>query len=186
MRVLVRLLALVVLIALPPAAQAEAPLSDKEVRGFVASLASIEELAARHEAAGMDLDEASTGAVDSPMAAAILQMRAHSVLGEYETAMRRHGFADAEHWSRVGDRVYRAYFALAMEREAPNAQAEMQKALSEAERDPRISEEDKRAMREMMAGALAGMGRLVQSTEADKAVVAAHMELLEAAWRVEE
>jgi hypothetical protein len=99
--------------------------------------------------------------------------------------MRRHGFADAEHWSRVGDRVYRAYLTLAMERAASDARAEMQRALSEAERNPQISDEERRAMREMMAGSMARMTEFAQSSDADKAVVAAHMKLLEQAWRLE-
>ena len=182
---LVRGLALAVVMAMAPVAQAEAPLSDSEVRGFIGSLPAVEELAARHETAGLDSNEGSTDAAANPISAAVRQMRTHSALGEFEAAIRRHGFADAAHWSQVGDRVYRAYFALAMEREAPQAQSEMQKALSEAERNPGLSAEDRRAMREMMAGAMAGIRLMMQSSEADKAVVSAHMELLEQAWRSE-
>ena len=178
-------LALAALMALAPAAHAETPLSDAEVRGFIGSLAAVERLAARHEAAGLNLDDESSDAAANPISAAVRQMRTHSALGEFEGAMKRHGFADAAHWSQVGDRVYRAYFALAMEREAPQAQSEMQQALTEVERDPNLSADDKRAMREMMAGAMAGMRSMMQSSEADKAVVSAYMELLEQAWRSE-
>ena len=178
----IRGLALACLLALAPAAQAEAPLTDAEVRGFVESLRAIESLAAREEAGGLGLQNAEDA---SPLSAAVQEMQARGQIKAFEAVMRRHGFADAAHWSRVGDRVYRAYFALAIQREAPGAEAEMRQALAEAERDPSLSAADKQAMREMMASAAAGLRLTLQASEADKAAVAQHMDLLERDLRTE-
>lgn len=134
----------------------------------------------------MDLGAASEDVLANPMSAAVQQMRAQRVLGEFEAALRRHGFADAEHWSRIGDRVFRAYFALAMERQAVVAEAEMKQALADLDDNPHISPEQKRAMRQMMNGTLAAMQVAVHSSEADKAAVAPHVPLIERAWKLGE
>lgn len=186
---LLGLLALVALWSMASTAQAEAPLTAREVQGFAESLEEIETLAARYDESAFELDDEADDPAVNPISVALQQMRRQQAFGAFEAAMQRHGFVDAEHWSRVGDRVVRAYLALTMEREAAVARVETQRSLDEIEQDPNLSAEEKQAMRQMMAGALAGMAGMqlaFQSSEADKAVVKEHLALIDRAWRSED
>lgn len=151
---------------------ADAPLTVDSARRFVASLDSVKTLGEEFEAEG----KTDTLEIDAmPKAGEPFQPYSKSVAalkqqypGDYaklNTAVKKHGFA-AEEWGAVGDRVMVAYLARKMEKENPQAMAQMQAM------DPSMLEMLPPEMKAQMAQAQAMMQTVAAASPADKKVVA--------------
>lgn len=176
MRLLVCALGLALTIGTAAPAAASDPLTEAEVRRFAASMTDLQAVAERHALDEIEADGRAQAMSTTPMSDAVAQLRGHAAYGDASAVMRRHGFADSGEWGRVGDRVFRAYMALSIERESPDARGEMQRALAEIEQNPSLSEEQRRMMREMMAGAMAGMQAAMEAPQGDKDAVRANLD----------
>lgn len=73
--------------------------------------------------------------------------RQHAAVQEL---MQRHGFEDAQAWARTSNRIFNAFYALEMERMAPEMERERQQALRDLEESPHLTEEQKAQMREAL------------------------------------
>lgn len=176
-------LGLVATMAVSGPVAASETLTDADVKRFAASMTDLQEVAERHRLDELATEHQPGQAISTtPMSDAVAQLRGHAAYSDATAVMRRHGFADSSAWGQVGDRVFRAYMAISIERESPDAHQEMQRALAEIEQNPQLSEEQRRMMREMMAGAMGSMQAAIEAPAADKAAVAANLDAVERAF----
>lgn len=175
-------LALAVGIALAvPSAQASegGHLTEGMVENFVDSMTAVRQWADSQD----DLDkledmemEPGTDAMTSPFSAAVTHMETHGRVGELESIVRDHGFDGMDEWGRVGDRVVRAFMAVEIEREHPEARAELEEARREIEDNPDIPEAQKEQLLEMLeASAGAMMSMIEEVPEADREALRPHL-----------
>ena len=122
----------VLVFATGPAFAGEAALTADTAKRFVASLSSVESLGKELEAEGktdeMRFDaDPKAGEEFKPYSKAVVALKAKypSDYGRLSKAVKPHGFS-AEEWGGAGDKVMIAYMALKMEKENPQAMAQMQ------------------------------------------------------------
>lgn len=154
------------------AAAADAPLTVDSAKRFVASLDSVKTLGEEFEAEG----KTDTLEVDAiPKAGEPFQPYSKSVAAlkkqypqdysKLNAAVHKHGFA-AEEWGAVGDRVMVAYLARKMEKENPQAMAQMHAM------DPSMLDMMPPEMKAQMMQAQAMMQTVAAASPEDKKIVA--------------
>lgn len=159
------------------AVAADAPLSVDAAKRFVASLESVktfgEELEAKGEAEQLLFDaKPKAGEAFKPYSKSVAGLKAKypAEYSKLQSAVKPHGFG-AEEWGAVGDRVIIAYLARKMDKENPDAMAQMQ-AMDPSMLDmmpPEIKTqiEQARAMMETVAAAPPADKKIVAEVEDD-------------------
>ena len=159
---------------------AEAPLSDDQVKRFVATLAPVEEFGDKldHDGKLDDLDKKTPafGEEFRPYKNAIAALKRdhpadYAALG---ALLKPHGFSQ-DQWAATGDRVMLAYMALRMEQENPDYEKQM------AGMDKSMLNQMPPQMRAQIEGALAMVETVKKAPAADKAAVKPHAKAIEKA-----
>jgi len=166
-------------------ASAEALTSDR-VQSFLASLSAAQALEPELEAI-QDEMEAEAMAADAPapdfsqiFSNTVRNMKGQPVYNRLEDIVQDHGFSDLQQWSRTGDRIFRAWMAIEMQEQAPQAQREIADALAEIENSPHMTETQKAQMRAMMEGAMGAMESAKNAPPADLEAIRPHLDELRA------
>ena len=179
-------LAFVALFALALAMPAFAgDLTEERIKGFVATLSELDELADRYddldelEDIGEESQDAAEGGDFNPMTMAVQEMRGHEIYDEFSAIVSEHGFSDPEDWASTGDRIVRAMMALEMERQGHgDMRAEMDEAMREMEQNPNITDEQRQQMRQQMEQAVSGMEAMADAPQEDIDAVKPHADEL--------
>lgn len=171
-------------VGVAPAA-AEALTSDR-VQSFLASLSAAQALEPELEAI-QDEMEAESMAADAPapdfsriFSNTVRNMQGQPVYDRLEDIVQDHGFGDLQQWSQTGDRIFRAWMAIEMQEQAPQAQKEIADAMAEIENSPHMNETQKAQMRAMMEGALGAMKSASKAPPADLEAIRPHLDELRA------
>ncbi|MCK5750234.1 MAG: hypothetical protein KAH44_28715 [Oricola sp.] len=151
---------------------ADAPLTADAAKRFVASLDSVKTLADEFEASGkteaLELDAMpKAGEPFKPYSKSIAALKDQypADYTKLQSAVKPHGF-NAEEWGSVGDRVMVAYLARKMEKENPDAMAQM------AQMDPNMLNMMPPEMKAQVMQAKAMLDAVAAAPAEDKAVVA--------------
>ena len=151
---------------------ADAPLTVDTAKRFVASLDSVktvgEEIYAQGIAEEVQLDlEPKAGEPFKPYTKSVIGLKAKypAEYSKLQTAVKPHGFSPEE-WGAVGDRVMVAYLARKMEKENPDALAQMQAM------DPSMLEMMPPEIKAQIMQAKAMMDAVAAAPAEDKKVVA--------------
>jgi len=175
-------LALGLLLCAPTQAQQTRPLGDRDVSAFVASFPELRRLGEKYETefagqGGMAAGGSAPGPSDM-FAGALTRMKASRGYDEFLAILRKHGFADAEHWAEVSSRVMAAFLSLKMGAAMPQMQAQLEQARQRIEANPSLTPEQKQMMLEQMQASM-GMMRSSQASAADIAAVEPHAAAIE-------
>ncbi len=154
------------------AVSADAPLTVDTAKRFVASLESVESLGEEFVANGKSEKllfdvKPKAGEQFTPYSKSVSALKAKypADYSRLSAAVKPHGFS-AEAWGDAGDRVMISYLAIKMEKENPQAIAQMQAM------DPKMLEMLPPEMKEQLAQAQIMMQTVANAPEADKKVVA--------------
>lgn len=160
----------------PAEASGEPHLTEDQVERFIESMAEVRTWADdADELAEMEIDPGAEG-ITKPFSSALQHMQAQGGLSGLETIVHDHGFESIDQWGRVGDRVVRAFMALEIEREHPDAKAELQEARREIEANPDIPEAQKEQLLQMLEQTAGAMMAMVEDVpEADRDALRPHM-----------
>lgn len=168
-----------------PATSADA-LTGAQVQSFLASLNAAQALEPELEAI-QDEMEASTmeGDTAAPDLARIFSETVRSMEGQpvydrLENIVQEHGFNDLQQWSQTGDRIFRAWMAIEMQEQNPQAQREIAEAMAEIENSPHMTDTQKAQMRAMMEGAMGAMESAKNAPPADVEAIRPHLDELRA------
>lgn len=102
---------------------------------------------------------------------------------EVKAIAQRHGFDSPQAWSQVSGRIFRAFYAVEMERALPEMEREMAEGIREMEANPDMPEEQKAAMRDMMEQQLEIMKEAVPDVpEQDREAVISRADELRAVF----
>lgn len=170
------------LCALIPLSVQAQTLTDQTIRSFIDSLKTLQSMEGEFDDMTEELS-ADNGNAEMPdmsriFSSSVSQLRGHEAYDRLEDVAQDHGFANAQQWSQVGDRIFQAWTALEMGDQAPQVNQEMQKAMAEIDNNPHLSEAQKQQMRNMMGGAVSAMQEAANAPEADKQALRPHMDAL--------
>ena len=159
----------------------EGPLTKERVEAFLASMSDLEAWEQEHEdeVEAFDWEPESLEDLASPFVSATEVMESQPWAGEVREVVRKHGFDDLKSWAVAGDRIFKAYLAVAMDNVD---KSKMDSGMAEALRDIEASdlpEEKKAELREVL-GAANEMSKMHSEVpEADKQAVMPFLEQLE-------
>ncbi len=161
-------------------------LTSARVQNFLASLTAAQALEPELEAI-QDEMEAESMDPNSEMpdfgrifSSTVENMEGQPVYSRLEDIVQEHGFADLQQWGRIGDRIFQAWMAIEMQKEAPLAQQEIADALAEIESSPHMTETQKAQMRAMMEGAMGAIESARNAPPADLEAIRPHLDELRA------
>lgn len=166
-------------------ASAEALTSDR-VQAFLASLSAAQALEPELEAIQDEMEaesmDADTAAPDFSQifSNTVHNMRGQPVYQRLEGIVQEHGFSDLQQWSRTGDRIFRAWMAIEMQEQEPQAQREIAAAMAEIDNSPHMTDAEKAQMRAMMGGALSAMESAGSAPQEDLDAIRPHLDELRA------
>ena len=166
-------------------ASAEALTSDR-VQAFLASLSAAQALEPELEAIQDEMEaesmDADTAAPDFSQifSNTVRNMRGQPVYQRLEGIVQEHGFSDLQQWSRTGDRIFRAWMAIEMQEQEPQAQREIAAAMAEIDNSPHMTDAEKAQMRAMMEGALSAMESAGSAPQEDLDAIRPHLDELRA------
>lgn len=178
---------LMILLALgsTPASSAEA-LTDSQVQSFLASLSAAQALEPELEAIQDEMEanarEADSEAPDFAhiFSNTVRNMEGQPVYEQLEDIVQEHGFSDLQQWGLTGDRIFRAWMAIELQEQNPQAQQEIAEAMAEIENSPHMTETQKAQMRAMMEGAMGAMESARNAPPADIEAIRPHLDELRA------
>ena len=113
-----------------------------------------------------------------PFSSALGSMQGHQAYNEILGVIRGNGFADADQWALIGDRVMKAYIGLRMEAQQPEYNAQIQQAMQQIQNSD-MSAEQKQMMMQMMQGSSQAMANFQNVPDADKQAVKPHLAAIE-------
>ncbi len=179
-RIIIAVAVAALLIVTGASAEAQKPLTENQAKHFVASLESVEGLHDRLKAEGkidnINVDtKPKAGEEFKPYsrAVAVLKEKYPSDHARLAKAVKPHGFS-AKDWGDVGDRVMVAYLAVKMQEEDPRTM-QMMETMDTSMLDMMPPE-----MRAQLESTFAMMETVKNAPEADKIVVAAVKDDLDA------
>ena len=177
MRRLVRFAVVLLLLVLSAAVSARPGLTEPQVLGFIASIEATEAFSAAADRPGLSASAAakSLRSTTNPLTTAVIRLRGQDAHDDLREIIRYHGFGSPEGWALVGDRVLHAFQALQMEREASTLHGEMQQSLREIDRNPNLSPEQRRMMRDLLSKTLSDMQIVMRAPQADIEAVRPHL-----------
>ncbi|MBW7471963.1 hypothetical protein QQF73_12945 [Marinobacter sp. M216] len=172
------LIAVLALASLPAQAR---DLTEQTIRSFVDTMKAAESLEPEFEALADEM--ATDQESEMPDFAHIFSdtlssMEGQPAYGRLEDIAQDHGFSDLEEWGATGDRIYRAWMAIELERQNPEARQEMASALAEIENSPHLTEAQKAQMRAMMENAMRAMESAKDAPQEDVEAVRPHLDIL--------
>ncbi|MBW0148302.1 hypothetical protein [Marinobacter arenosus] len=172
------LIAVLTLASLPAQAR---DLSEQTIQAFVDTMKAAESLEPEFEALTDEM--AADQESEMPDFAHIFSDTLSSMEGEpvytrLEDIAQEHGFSDLEEWGTTGDRIYRAWMAIELEQQNPQARQEIASALEEIDNSPHLTEAQKAQMRAMMENAMSAMESAKDAPREDIEAVRPHLDLL--------
>ncbi|AHI29549.1 hypothetical protein [Marinobacter similis] len=178
-RFLLPILAIILALgSLPASAEA---LTESRIQSFIASLTAAEALEPELEALTDEMEADKEAPDFSRLFSDIVQqMKGRPVYSRLEDIAQDHGFSNMEEWSTTGDRIFRAWMAIELQEQNPQAQREIAEAMAEIENSPHMTETQKAQMRAMMEGAMGAMESAKNAPPADVEAIRPHLDELRA------
>lgn len=160
-----------ILIFIPVPALAEA-LSGAQIEKLIRSAGPLIQLEDKY-----DLPEKGQGNAEiGPMSHALNNIKGHKAYGDFLAIIKKAGFASAEEWAHVGDRVLRAYVALILpEKSQGEMQTQIAQAMKQLEDNPYITAEQKQMMMAQMEKSMPMMNGTKYTSPEDMEVVRPYM-----------
>ncbi len=158
-------------------------LSDQNISSFIESLKAAEKLEPEFEDLSGEMDGEDDGSMPDfsrIFSDSLDELKGHEAYSRLEELARDHGFSNLDEWASTGDRVFRAWMAIEMEQQNPDARQEMNTALAEIENNPNMTAEQKAQMRAMMESAMGAMQSASNAPAADVEAVRPHVNALRA------
>lgn len=174
---------MVILFAGPVFAGESHPLTEDQVKRFIAAIDDVQAFGDEMEKTGRnilsDTDTApAMGEAYHPYgkALAALKEKAPADYAKLSGIVRRHGFKEAESWGETGDKVIVAYLAEKAAKENPDYMKQMEAM------DPSMLDKMPPEMKAQMAAAMAMMQAVKSAPAADRATVRPFLDELEAGF----
>lgn len=157
---------------------AEPPLTDDQIKGVLACWGEMAPIIKKYKgdpAEQQRWESIRAGQDKAAECVATPEVKATATYKEVLPILTKNGFADFTDWCKAQSRVFKAYFALRMEREAPNLAEQMATARQQIEAAPDLSAEQKKQMLDRMSQSLTAL----QAPEADKKAITPHVPQLD-------
>lgn len=183
------LLLLICSVLIAGQASAEA-LSDSQIQNFIASLVELN--AMEDEFADLKLemdreqDRQEMPDFEHLISESITKMEAHPEFDTFKDVIDDHGFDSPAEWGETGDRIFRAWMAIEMERQGAAMNQDMAQAMAEIDSNPHMTQAQKDQMKAMMGGAMSAMEQARNAPPADVQALRPHLDKLRAATETED
>ena len=125
------------------------------------------------------MDKLNPEIIQSPFLTATKEIKASKAYNEYLDVIKSQGFSSAEQWGQIGDRIYRAFAAIKLEKDMPSdMDQQMAKAMAQM-KSSGISSEQQQMMMDMMSASQQALKQFENVPQADKDAVRPHMKAIE-------
>lgn len=156
-------------------------LSNQDIERFIASMKQLRTMDDEFNALDDSADDENPMAnSDHLMSEGLAKLKGHDLYNRVDSIVRDHGFASAEAWSRVGDRVLDAYVALQVKNQSGQVQQQMDEALRSINENPQLTPAQKEQMRAMMTQSMASMKSFADAPKADMDAIRPYKSQLDA------
>lgn len=163
--IMMRLFTSVLIVAVLASGAWGAGLSEKDVRGFVASMHELKPYFDQYaDEVGDGSDASGTAQVVSDWAKSLRQQH------ELEGLLAKHGF-DFESWAAVSQQVTQAYMALKFGQSGQDVVGQMRQTMAEIEANKDIPAESKEQILGQMRQSMAEMEAIFSASPEDQAMV---------------
>ncbi len=167
-------LTVAILIAQGSARAAEPPLTDRQITGVLASWSEMAPIVKKYKDDPTERQRWETIRGEKEKGSecvATPEIKATATYREVMPILTKNGFDGFTDWCLAQTRVFKAYFSLRMQREAPDLAEKMAAARHQIETAPDLSAEQKKQLLDRMAQSVATF----EASDADKQAIGPHV-----------